>query len=92
MNFCYKTEDDLDLVEILKNCPKDTKLYTPLYGYVTLLEVRSSDSKYPIIIENSNKVCLGFDKRGRIHDNPDCSCCLFPRCWRTIPVHAPEPH
>ena len=31
--------ENLNLVEILKNCPEGTKLYSPAYGDVELIDV-----------------------------------------------------
>lgn len=35
--------ENINLVEILKDCPKGTKLYSPLFGEVTLLAVDTCD-------------------------------------------------
>ena len=40
----------LDLVEILKNCPKGTKLYSMAHGEVTLNYVGTEDANYPISV------------------------------------------
>ena len=44
----------MNLVEILKDCPKGTKLYTPIWGEVVFVEVvESGNSLYPILIFDS---------------------------------------
>ena len=40
--------ENLNLVEILKDCPKGTKLYSTIYGDVELGEVHLNDNTYPI--------------------------------------------
>ena len=39
--------ENLNLVEILKDCPKGTKLYSPAFGECVLEEV-TSNKEYPI--------------------------------------------
>ena len=41
--------ENVNLCEILKDCPKGTKLYSPLYGEVELVEIDFGDD-YPIIV------------------------------------------
>ena len=72
--------ENLNLVEILKNCPKGTKLYSTIYGDVELEEVRINDNAYPIEIkigEGSNMIC-GTTNDGRLLDEFPGECTLFP--------------
>ena len=72
--------ENLNLVEILKNCPKGTKLYSTIYGDVELEEVRINDNAYPIEIkigEGSNMIC-GTTNDGRLLDEFQGECTLFP--------------
>ena len=41
--------ENVNLCEILMDCPKGTKLYSPLYGEVELVEIEFGD-KYPIAV------------------------------------------
>lgn len=64
-----------NLVEILKNAPKELELYSPVGGNVKLYSVKPNDM-YPIVVENSIKNVFSFDKYGRINEYGEC--CLFP--------------
>lgn len=83
--------ENLDLTEILKDCPKDTKLYSPVYGDVELVSVsRNEDAVYPIEIKKSNNALDSFTKDGRIFAEYDGECMLFPskyqRDWSKFEV------
>ena len=73
---------NLNLVEILKDCPKGTKLYSLIYGDVELEEV-NDDEKYPILFKLNNNI-LGKNiiklvtKDGRECWYYDGECTLFP--------------
>lgn len=74
--------ENLNLVEILKDCPKGTKLYSLIYGGVEL-EVVNDDEKYPIFFKLNNNI-LGKNiiefvtKDGRECWYYDGECTLFP--------------
>ena len=74
--------ENLNLVEILKDCPKGTKLYSPALGECALEKV-IDNSDYPIkvkykIINNDTRVDY-FTKNGYLLlDKPDAECMLFP--------------
>ena len=34
--------ENIDLTKILKDCPKGTKLYTPIWGYVTFIKINKN--------------------------------------------------
>ena len=71
--------ENLNLAEILKDCPMGTKLYSPAYGDVKLAIVsRSKDAAYPIEIELSDGIVDGFTKDGRIDVRYPGECMLFP--------------
>ena len=86
--------ENLNLVEILKDCPKGTKLYSPVLGECALEEVIDSND-YPIkvkykIINNDTRVDY-FTKNGYLLlDKPDAECMLFPskgqRDWSKLIV------
>ena len=72
--------ENLNLVEILKNCPEGTKLYSTIYGDVELGEVRLNDNAYPIEIkigEGSDMIC-DTTNDGRLLDEFPGECTLFP--------------
>ena len=70
--------ENLDLVKILKDCPRGTKLYSPLCGEVVLNSVDEDCIDYPIEI-NCYDFQLTFTRDGRLYDElPDSECVLFP--------------
>ena len=80
----------LDLVEILKNCPKGTKLYSTLHGEVTFNCVNIEDVSYPIHTINSNDKFVTFAHDGRYDIELDGEYVLFPskdqRDWSKFKV------
>ena len=86
--------ENLNLIEILKDCPKGTKLYSTIYGKVELDEI-DKDTYYPITI----KVNLSFfskvtsDGKHVLHFDGECT--LFPskeqRDWSKFKVKSNNP-
>ena len=85
--------ENLNLCKILKDCPKGTKLYSPLVGVVEFDGV--DDSEYPINVyfkDNNNEInFLCFTKEGlRFSYAPDGECMLWPskevRTWDNFKV------
>ena len=81
--------ENLDLVKILKDCPRGTKLYSPLCGEVVLNSVNNY-ANYPIEVNHNNSK-LTFTHYGRLYDEfPDGECVLFPskyqRDWSKFKV------
>ena len=74
--------ENLNLVEILKDCPKGTKLYTPISGEVYLNRVYCNNDDYPINVScdiSGNGIELSFAKDGRYYSEcEDGECILFP--------------
>ena len=73
-------ENKINIAEILRDMPKGTKLYSPLFGECNLDEVCTSDRKtYPIILLTSADTLVGFTKNGHYVDGfEDAECLLFP--------------
>ena len=68
--------ENLNLMEILKNCPKGTKLYSTIFGEVTFCYIDESE-EYPIkIIEKGG--CKGSVLANGKHVDFDGECTLFP--------------
>ena len=83
--------ENLNLVEILKDCPGGTKLYSTVYGDVELVRVYLDDNTYPIEIkidEGSDMIYITND--GRLFDDFRGECTLFPsknqRDWSKFKV------
>ena len=85
--------ENLNLVEILKDCPKGTKLYSPIFGDVELVKVHN-DGNYPIEVKKSDNALDSFTKDGRIFIEHDGECMLFPsknqRDWSKFEVKKPK--
>lgn len=76
----------INIAEILKDCPKGMKLYSPIYGKVELWKV-NSNSVYSIMIATSIDRPGSFTSDGRLYEKyPSSECLLFPssemRDWR----------
>lgn len=80
-------ENKINIAEILRDMPKGTKLYSPLFGKCELIGV--DNSKYPIAIKAQRidgAISKGIMKDGRYFDGyEDTECSLYPsakmRCW-----------
>lgn len=85
----------MDIAEILKDCPKGTKLYSPLLGECDLIYVDcTSNVLYPIITKVGDFEC-SFTKDGLVYR--ECTtgeCLLFPskenRDWSTFEIPKKE--
>ncbi len=70
-------ENKINIAEILKDYPKGTKLYSPLFGDVTLEEVDTTCIATIKIKYNFNN-CTKFFKTGLYYNYEDAECLLFP--------------
>lgn len=71
-------ENEINIAEILKDCPKGMELYSPIYGEVELLKVNSNDT-YPIIITIGIDCTGTFTSDGRLYEQfHSAECILFP--------------
>lgn len=66
-------ETNINIAEILKDKPVDTKLYSPLFGEVYFVYVRNS-----IIIKHHEIATTFFDCKGRYCDYIESEMLLFP--------------
>lgn len=74
--------EKLDLVQILKDCPKDTKLYSPIFGNVKF-DRFSTDDKFPIVVTYIDDYGItsneSFTKEGFYYSKlSNAECTLFP--------------
>ena len=68
--------ENIDLTKILKDCPKGTKLYTPIWGEVTFRKILNG-MIYAFSIETCNgNICL--TKEGCYVNTDDAECIIFP--------------
>ena len=70
--------ENLNLVEILKDCPEGTKLYSTIYGDVELVEVRPKDDIYPIAYRTKSNGIFWVTSDGRSDARYNGECVLFP--------------
>lgn len=72
--------ENIDLIEILKDCPEGTKLYSPLFGYVELKEIDTS-KVYSVNVKLTSGLIESFTREGKFYDRDyykDTECVLFP--------------
>lgn len=69
--------ENLNLIEILKDCPQGTKLYSTMYGDVEFESI-NEDKSHPIIvrIDDDHTECFSID--GKIYSFYYGECTLFP--------------
>lgn len=69
--------ENLNLCEILKDCPTGTKLWSPVWGNMTLIQINDV-SIYPIVLsaDGFNNISLHSD--GRMYGVKESECILFP--------------
>ena len=86
--------ENISLIQILKDCPKGTRLYTPLAGKVYLVDIKDKN-EYQITVEDKYFKELTFDYKGRCFTEfKDGECLLFPaidqRDWSKFKVKKPK--
>ena len=69
--------ENIDLTKILKNCPKGTKLYSTVFGYVIFQGIVEG-VVYPIVVSCENGVTKTFTADGKMFIDFDGECTLFP--------------
>lgn len=87
--------ENLNLKEILKDCPIGTKLYSSVHGEVELEEVHlNSRPDYPIEVRLSNNALDSFTPDGRLFEEYNGECMLFPsreqRDWSKFKPKKPK--
>ena len=70
-------KQNIDLTKILKDCPKRTKLYSLVHGEVKFQKVDIS-LKYSILVELKSGIIESFASNGKLFNNYDGECILFP--------------
>ena len=85
--------ENLNLIEILKDCPKGTKLYSTIYGDVEFESI-NEDKSHPIIVRIDDDHTERFSADGKIYSFYDGECILFPsreqRDWSKFKVKKPK--
>lgn len=71
--------ENIDLTKILKDCPKGTKLYSPVFGDVEFVKVCQNDSvDFPIEFKLSDNSLNSVTTDGRLYEEFNGECILFP--------------
>ena len=68
--------ENLNLVEILKDCPKGTKLYLTTLGEVEFCQIDSGI--YPICVKHKEIGDTLLTREGKVYNRFDGECILFP--------------
>jgi len=85
-----KEAKELNLCEILKNCPKGTRLYSTVFGEVQFDGISEwKEDNFPIMLSKPDDVaCFTLRANGCPTVFKDGECCLFPskdnRDWSTF--------
>ena len=71
--------ENIDLTKILKDCPKGTKLYSPVFGDVEFVRVCQNYSvDFPIEFKLSDDSLNSVTTDGRLYEEFNGECILFP--------------
>lgn len=86
--------ENLNLVKILKDCPKGTTLYSIAYGNVWFEKILPQPIQHPIIVRIDEYVTESFSADGKMYFGYDGECALFPskdqRDWSKFKVNKPK--
>lgn len=69
--------ENLNLCEILKDCPKGTKFWSPIWGDVILNEIKDGSS-IPIKLTSVCTYRISLYPNGKMYDLKEAECVLFP--------------
>lgn len=87
--------EKINLVEILKDCPKGTKLYSSIFGEVNFIGIVNDDDNHPISVIDKTGTARNFDVMGKYyHYYNNAECLLFPskdqRDWTKFKCSKPK--
>lgn len=87
--------ENLNLVEILKDCPEGTKLYSPVFGDVEFVRVcQNYYVDFPVVIKLSDNSINSVTTDGRLYKYYNGECILFPskdqRDWSKFKPKQPK--
>ena len=84
--------ENLNLVEILKDCPEGTKLYSPVFGEVEFESI--NDIIGPIVVTTNTGNAECFTADGKMYTYHNGECLLFPskeqRDWSKFKPKKPK--
>lgn len=70
--------ENINLCEMLKDCPEGTLLYSTVYGEVKFKGIDYNAKEYPIDTYDCDDGEWVFTKEGKYFDEGDAECVLFP--------------
>lgn len=74
-----KIDEDLNLCEILKDCPKGTEFYSSILGRIQFIGINESDNVYPVMVKNLHGDKYFFTRKGFYYPCfSDAECVIFP--------------
>ena len=86
--------ENLNLLEVLKDCPKGTKLYSTMYGEVEFEGLKDGSSSHPVIVKLKTEQIEYFTSTGKWTKSFDGECTLFPsrtqRNWAEFKPKQPK--
>ena len=68
--------EKINIAELLKDCPKGTKLYSPIFGGLKFNEVNVINNR--ILVVQQNDYIAEFESDGRLTNCKNGECLLFP--------------
>lgn len=72
----------INVAEKLKDCPKGTKLYSPLFGEVEFVRIEIGNPRFSIVVKVLDYgipySTVTFTAEGKWHDIEQSECLLFP--------------
>ena len=85
--------ENLNLLEILKDCSEGTKLYSPVSGEVNFVKINIMNGHYPIQVETEDRFFF-FTSQGKLYNASQGECVLFPskdqRDWSKFKAIKPK--
>lgn len=79
MTLKYMTmNENIDLIKILKNCPKGTKLYSLVHGEVEFDHIETYCRHQYVIIQLKDFLLERINFNGKLYNSYDGECILFP--------------
>ena len=81
--------EDLNLVEKLKDCPEGTKSYSAITGEVDFVKIDNSIRVFPIMVKSEGRI-FHFTQQGKFYNMEQGECIIFPskdqRDWSKFKV------
>lgn len=88
--------ENINLVDILKDAPRGTKLWSPICGDCKLFNITSGTYPIGVSTEENNSQTFTFMSNGCYADYTNAECLLFPskenRNWSTFKLHKKHKH